>query len=196
MLHELVHLHPPQTRQEPLVLTGSRVPAHRPPGLPGHQGHHAVWPGRRRPRAARALSQLVEVVGWVLVDGPEGQRRSALLYGPLEQAPGVRAQHVESDASGPCRLTERRDSGRVAPEGPDVVLDPFQGQRLVKQAVVSGHDLVAGGQETEDSQSVLYDDNDDVTVCDEFGGCVSGSAAAEEPSTVDPNHDRAKSCKL
>ena len=80
--------------------------------------------------------------------------------------------NLQSHAHAASRLAEDGDGVRVTPEGPDVVLDPLEGQPLVPQAVVAWQRVVvvAGGEEAEDPEAVLYGDDDHPPVGHQLGG--------------------------
>ena len=112
----------------------------------------------------------------------------------LKQRVGIRRTHEREDAHGPGRLAEEGHSGRIAPEGLDVVPDPAQCHELITQTEIARVGIVEIVQPAEGPEAVVQRHQDNIAPCDQafsamdrVGGLTIGEAAA-----VDPHHDRPK----
>src|SRR5208282_5132996 len=94
------------------------------------------------------------------------------------------------------------DAGRVAAEGRDVALDPFErgdqvAKGVVRGAVVFGAEERAEIKEAEDSEAVGNGHADDA-LAGELGAVVDGleGVAGDIASAVDPDEDRERAFAL
>jgi hypothetical protein len=113
--------------------------------------------------------------------------RTALQGHAAEQPTCGRHGEQRRRAHRPGGLPEHRDVVRVAPEGRDVVPDPFERGHLVEQPQV--RDAVAQREEPLDAQPVV-DADEHHAVPSEAASVVEDAAAAVEPAAVHPHHHR------
>lgn len=87
-------------------------------------------------------------------------------------------------------LAEDRDIVWITTEVADVVPNPLQGKHHVLHGVVAGGMPVTGAQESQDAQSVVQGNVDDVLGNKEVGSVHAVIATAQdESSTMDPDHN-------
>lgn len=88
------------------------------------------------------------------------------------------------------RLAKDRDVVWITSEVDDVVLDPLQGQDHILHGVVTGRVTIASAQESQDAQTIVQGDVDDI-VGDKVLWAVHGiiARAQDKGSAVNPDHD-------
>ena len=125
---------------------------------------------RRRHRGAHVAAELGDQPGRVPLGGLrrlDGERETALAYGPVEEPLRLFHYHQEGDLKGASRLSGDGHVAGVTAEGGDVVADPLQRRDQIEQAGVARAAVVGSAdrvqvQESEGVQAVGNRDEDNI----------------------------------